>query len=187
MEIVRIEIPQRPGIVGIKKHTVRNRGLLFHLRLLVDHPLFALPFGQSMLPPASVSPIFLEPSYRSIFFFSIFSSSTPLCCQRTRHRSIGPHVNLRAPSRRGLHPRSVRSRPAAVSPRGERLRSRRGCWPCCADRAAPRSPLSRAPPALQADRRSRFVRSAPRLVSIAFRTQHFSRKRPPLGSRFDQR
>src|SRR5262249_37691352 len=42
-------------------------------------------------------------------------------------------------------------------------------------------------PALQADRRSRFVRSAPRLVSIAFRTRQFSRKRLPLGSRFRQR
>src|SRR5262249_42279282 len=46
-----------------------------------------------------------------------------------------------------LHPRSVRRRPAAVSPRGERIRSRRGCWHCCADRAAPPSPPSRAPPA----------------------------------------
>ena len=36
---------------------------------------------------------------------------------------------------------------AAVSPRGERIRSRRGCWHCCADRAAPPSPPSRAPPA----------------------------------------
>src|SRR5262249_43221391 len=55
-----------------------------------------------------------------------------------------PSANLRAPSRRGLHLRSVRRRPAAVSPRGERLRSRRGCWHCCADRAGPPSPLSRA-------------------------------------------
>src|SRR5947209_9030363 len=58
-----------------------------------------------------------------------------------------PSANLRAPSRRGLHPRSVRRRPAAVSPRGERIRSRRGCWHCCADRTAPPSPPSRAPPA----------------------------------------
>ena len=42
-------------------------------------------------------------------------------------------------------------------------------------------------PALQADRRSRFVLSAPRLVSIAFRTRHFRRKRLPSRSRFRQR
>ena len=36
MEIIPIEIPERPGIVDIKKHTVRNRGLLFHLRLLAN-------------------------------------------------------------------------------------------------------------------------------------------------------
>ena len=45
MQIVLIEIPQRPGIVDIKKHTLRNRGLLFYLRLLVDQSILALPFG----------------------------------------------------------------------------------------------------------------------------------------------
>src|SRR5262252_2477671 len=70
------------------------------------------------------------------------------CCADAFERSFAcPSANLRAPSRRGLHPRSVRRRPAAVSPRGERIRSRRGCWHCCADRAAPPSPPSRAPPA----------------------------------------
>ena len=60
------------------------------------------------------------------------------CCADALERSFAcPSANLRAPSRRGLHPRSVRRRPAAVSPRGERIRSRRGCWHCCADRAAP--------------------------------------------------
>src|SRR5437899_6522225 len=59
------------------------------------------------------------------------------CCADALERSFAcPSANLRAPSRRGLHPRSVRRRPAAVSPRGERIRSRRGCWHCCADRAA---------------------------------------------------
>src|SRR6516165_387624 len=63
------------------------------------------------------------------------------CCADALERSFAcPSANLRAPSRRGLHPRSVRRRPAAVSPRGERIRSRRGCWHCCADRAAPPSP-----------------------------------------------
>src|SRR5207245_6669426 len=67
------------------------------------------------------------------------------CCADALERSFAcPSANLRAPSRRGLHPRSVRRRPAAVSPRGERIRSRRGCWHCCADRAAPASPPSRA-------------------------------------------
>src|SRR5262249_48185453 len=70
------------------------------------------------------------------------------CCADALERSFAcPSANLRAPSRRGLHPRSVRRRPAAVSPRGERIRSRRGCWHCCVDRAAPPSPPSRAPPA----------------------------------------
>src|SRR6516225_6932069 len=70
------------------------------------------------------------------------------CCADALERSFAcPSANLRAPSRRGLRPRSVRRQPAAVSPRGERTRSRRGCWHCCADRAAPRSPPSRAPPA----------------------------------------
>src|SRR5712691_1834929 len=70
------------------------------------------------------------------------------CCADALERSFAcPGAKLRAPSRRGLHPRSVRRRPAAVSPRGERIRSRRGCWHCCADRAAPPSPPSRAPPA----------------------------------------
>src|SRR6516164_513367 len=70
------------------------------------------------------------------------------CCADAVERSFAcPSANLRAPSRRGLHPRSVRRRPAAISPRGERIRSRRGCWHCCADRAAPPSPPSRAPPA----------------------------------------
>src|SRR5262249_6411669 len=69
------------------------------------------------------------------------------CCADALERSFTcPSANLRAPSRRGLHPRSVRSRPAAASPRRERIRSRRGCWHCCADRAAPASPRSRAPP-----------------------------------------
>src|SRR6516165_4072780 len=69
------------------------------------------------------------------------------CCADALERSFAcPSANLRAPSRRGLHPRSVRRRPAAVSPRGERIRSRRGCRHCCADRAAPPSPPSRAPP-----------------------------------------
>ena len=31
MEVVLIEIPQRPGIVDIKKHAVRNCGLLFRI------------------------------------------------------------------------------------------------------------------------------------------------------------
>src|SRR5262249_45845401 len=63
------------------------------------------------------------------------------CCADALERSFAcPSAKLRAPSRRGLHPRSVRRRPAAVSPRGERIRSRRGCWHCCADRAAPPSP-----------------------------------------------
>src|SRR6516225_815348 len=63
------------------------------------------------------------------------------CCADAVERSFAcPSANLRAPSRRGLHPRSVRRQPAAVSPRGERIRSRRGCWHCCADRAAPPSP-----------------------------------------------
>src|SRR5262249_51554101 len=70
------------------------------------------------------------------------------CCADALERSFAcPSANLRAPSRRGLPPRSVRRRPAAVSPRGERIRSRRGCWHCCVDRAAPPSPPSRAPPA----------------------------------------
>src|SRR5262249_15367924 len=70
------------------------------------------------------------------------------CCADALERSFAcPSAKLRAPSRRGLHPRSVRRRPAAVSPRGERIRSRRGCWHCCVDRAAPPSPPSRAPPA----------------------------------------
>jgi hypothetical protein len=67
------------------------------------------------------------------------------CCADALERSFAcPSANLRAPSRRGLHPRSVRRRPAAISPRGERIRSRRGCWHCCADRAAPPSLPSRA-------------------------------------------
>src|SRR5262245_61296106 len=70
------------------------------------------------------------------------------CCADALERSFAcPSAKLRAPSRRGLHPRSGRRRPAAVSPRGERIRSRRGCWHCSADRAAPPSPPSRAPPA----------------------------------------
>src|SRR5262245_2918146 len=70
------------------------------------------------------------------------------CCADALERSFAcPSANLRAPSRRGLPPRSVRRRPAVVSPRGERIRSRRGCWHCCADRTAPPSPPSRAPPA----------------------------------------
>src|SRR5215813_6205802 len=70
------------------------------------------------------------------------------CCASALERSFAcPSAKLRAPSRRGLHPRSVRRRPAAVSPRGERIRSRPGCWHCCVDRAAPPSPPSRAPPA----------------------------------------
>src|SRR6516164_3338469 len=76
------------------------------------------------------------------------ASPAARCCADALERSFAcPSANLRAPSRRGLHPRSVRRRPAAVSPRGERIRSRRGCWHCCADRAAPPSPPSRAPPA----------------------------------------
>src|SRR5215469_8269120 len=70
------------------------------------------------------------------------------CCADAVERSFAcPSANLRAPSRRSLNPRSVRRRPAAISPRGERIRSRHGCWHCCADRAAPPSPPSRAPPA----------------------------------------
>src|SRR5438132_3404574 len=65
------------------------------------------------------------------------------CCADALERSFAcPSANLRAPSRCGLH----RRQPAAVSPRGERTRSRRGCWHCCADRAVPASPPSRAPP-----------------------------------------
>src|SRR5205085_4754620 len=46
------------------------------------------------------------------------------CCADALERSFAcPSANLRAPSRRGLHSRSVRRRPAAVSPRGERIRS----------------------------------------------------------------
>src|SRR5262249_50270486 len=60
------------------------------------------------------------------------------CCADALERSFAcPSANLRAPSRRGLSPRSARRRPAAVSPRGKRIRSRRGCWHCCVDRAAP--------------------------------------------------
>ena len=41
------------------------------------------------------------------------------CCADALERSFAcPSANLRAPSRRGLHPRSVRRRLAAVSPRG---------------------------------------------------------------------
>src|SRR5215470_16611463 len=70
------------------------------------------------------------------------------CCADALERSFAcPSAKLRAPSRRGLHPRTVRRRPAAVSPWGERIRSRHGCWHCYADRAAPPSPPSRAPPA----------------------------------------
>ena len=62
------------------------------------------------------------------------------CCADALERSFAClSANLRAPSRRCLHPRSVRRRPAAVSPRDKRIRSRRGCWHCSADRAAPRS------------------------------------------------
>src|SRR6266436_1804952 len=46
MEVVLVEIPQRPGIVDIKKHAVRNRGLLFHFGLLADQPVFAIPIGR---------------------------------------------------------------------------------------------------------------------------------------------
>src|SRR6266446_6236009 len=46
MEVVLIEIPQRPGIVDIKKHAVRNCGLLFYFWLLADQPVFALPIGR---------------------------------------------------------------------------------------------------------------------------------------------
>src|SRR6516225_7318089 len=77
------------------------------------------------------------------------------CCADALERSFAcPSANLRAPSRRGLHPRSVRRRPAAVSPRGERIRSRRGCCHCCADRAAPPSPPSRAPICLSVNGRT---------------------------------
>src|ERR671922_1314903 len=44
------------------------------------------------------------------------------CCADALERSFAcPSANLRAPSRRGLHPRSVRSRPTAVSPRGKQI------------------------------------------------------------------
>src|SRR5207249_27561 len=46
MEVVLIEIPQRPGIVDIKKHAVRNCGLLFYFWLLADQPVFAFPIGR---------------------------------------------------------------------------------------------------------------------------------------------
>ena len=62
-------------------------------------------------------------------------SRAPPAGNRTRCAPSWPPwcANLRAPSRRGLHPK-IRSKAAAVSPRGERIRSRRGRWHCCADR-----------------------------------------------------
>jgi hypothetical protein len=61
------------------------------------------------------------------------------CCAGMRERSFAcPSAKLRALVRRGLHPRSVRRRPAAVSTRGERIQNRRGCLHCYAGRAAPR-------------------------------------------------
>src|ERR671922_1642486 len=42
------------------------------------------------------------------------------CCADALERSFAcPSANLCAPSRRDLHPRSARRRPAAVSPRGK--------------------------------------------------------------------
>lgn len=45
MKIVLIKILQRPGVVSIKKHAMRNRSLLFNLGLLVDWSFFAFSFG----------------------------------------------------------------------------------------------------------------------------------------------
>ena len=45
MHIVLVEIAQRPGIIRIEEHGVRNRRLLFHLRLLGDLSASDLPFG----------------------------------------------------------------------------------------------------------------------------------------------
>src|SRR6266516_4562201 len=68
----------------------------------------------------------------------------------TLERSFAcPSAKVRAPLRRGLHPKSVRRRPAAGSPaisKRERIRSRRGSLHCCADQTAQPLLLSCAPP-----------------------------------------
>src|SRR5258708_19592880 len=46
MEIVLIEIPQRHGVVEIKKHGVGNCGLRFYFWLVADQRVFALPIGR---------------------------------------------------------------------------------------------------------------------------------------------
>src|SRR5215467_163731 len=178
MEVVLIEIPQRPGIVDIQKHAVRNCGLLFYFWLLADQPVFTLPIGRQcrrrLLSPGLLSG-FLHRHYPCAANISHFCmSAMPLSYALTDLSRVPASSSPALSSHPNPPPVASSEQPSSD-------------WPCdpgsCSDQRAPgprwRTPwLHRRRGSRAGYRHSRLRRPTPSLRS---------RNRPPDHRRSGRR